>query len=163
MNKDQIEKYQERSLRKKYNMLHMLPTLSSKALSGLYYKNFHNSVKRYQITLPEQLRNGKFCSYCGSTYVPNFNATLQITIRAEQDALSKPGNKNMEAPKKCVTVDCLNCGKSTLFEWEPSMIDLAIEQDTTITTNSTTNRKVAPAVEMPRKGKVCLLYTSRCV
>ncbi|QHS72656.1 Snm1p [Saccharomyces paradoxus] len=155
MNKEQAGKYQERSLRQKYNLLHVLPTLNSRALSGLYYKNFHNSVKRYQITLPEQLRSGKFCSHCGCVYVPHFNAKLQVTTNAEQDDDSeKLDDEGMKEPKICIKLNCLNCEKSTLFEWKSELVDPAFEQDANSMINSTSSRKTSYAVKKPQKGKI---------
>lgn len=154
MNKEQAGKYQERNLRQKYRLLHVLPTLNSRALSGLYYKNFHNSVKRYQITLPEQLRSGKFCSHCGCVYVPNFNAKLQVTTNTEQDDSKKLDDEGMEEPKKCIKLNCLNCEKSTLFEWKSELVDPAFEQDVNSKMNSTSSRKVSHAAKKPQKGKI---------
>ncbi|EWG96741.1 Snm1p [Saccharomyces cerevisiae R103] len=153
MNKDQAEKYQERSLRQKYNLLHVLPTLNSRALSGLYYKNFHNSVKRYQIVLPEQLKSGKFCSHCGCVYVPNFNASLQLTTNTEQGDSDELGGESMEGPKKCIQVNCLNCEKSKLFEWKSELVVPTFGQDVSPMINSTSSGKVSYAVKKPQKSK----------
>lgn len=153
MNKDQAEKYQERSLRQKYNLLHVLPTLNSRALSGLYYKNFHNSVKRYQIMLPEQLKSGKFCSHCGCVYVTNFNASLQLTTNTEQGDSDELGGESMEGPKKCIQVNCLNCEKSKLFEWKSELVVPTFGQDVSPMINSTSSGKVSYAVKKPQKSK----------
>ncbi|EJS42174.1 snm1p [Saccharomyces arboricola H-6] len=148
MNKDQAAKYQELNLRQKYNMLHVLPALRSKALSGLYYKNFHNSVKRYQINLPEQLIDGKFCSHCGCVYVPTFNAALEVVTGTEQDVL---GDDGTQSSKKCIKISCLNCKEPTLFKWKSKLLVPTIEREVELGASSS---KASDAVEKPPKAKI---------
>ncbi|CAI4059432.1 Snm1p SKDI_04G6800 [Saccharomyces kudriavzevii IFO 1802] len=154
MNKDQAEKYRERNLRHKYNILHVLPTLKSKALSGLYYKNFHNSVKRYQITLPEQLMNGKFCSHCGCVYVPNFNSMLQVTTGTEQNGVVELNVERAQAPEKCISVSCLNCKSSTLFDWKSELVEPVVERDVKFAADSAGNRNVSHIVDKAPRAKI---------
>ncbi|CAI4056582.1 hypothetical protein N7582_000652 [Saccharomyces uvarum] len=151
MNRDQTVKYQERNLRQKYNMLHALPTLKSKALSGLYYRNFHNSVKRYQVVLPEQLISGKFCPHCGCVYVPNFNATLQATTSTEQDDSAKLNNEDIQTLKRCIEVRCLNCKMCEKFDWKTELGEQATKGEPKPIADGISARKVPQATEKQQK------------
>ena len=85
MNRDQNEKYRERQLRKKYDMVHMLPGLGLPELSGIYLKNFYNSSKRYKVVLPPSIveADAKFCGSCGCIRIPNYNVHMEITKEGE--------------------------------------------------------------------------------
>ncbi|CAI1860769.1 hypothetical protein SEUBUCD646_0B05760 [Saccharomyces eubayanus] len=152
MNRDQTVKYQERNLRQKYNMLHALPALKSKALSGLYYRNFHNSVKRYQVVLPEQLISGKFCPHCGCVYVPNFNATLQATTSTELDDSAKHNNEGRQTSKNCIEVRCLNCKVCEQFDWKTELAGQAVEGEPNPMTNGISARKIPQETEKLQKS-----------
>ncbi|EDO16018.1 hypothetical protein Kpol_495p16 [Vanderwaltozyma polyspora DSM 70294] len=59
MNRDQFEKFRDRQIRKKYDLVHMVPHLGIPELSGVYLKNFYNSCKRYEVVLPTNITASK--------------------------------------------------------------------------------------------------------
>lgn len=81
MNRDQKIKFKERQIRQKYDLLHILPSIGVKELSGLYLKNFYNTTKRYQLRLPTYLKepDQKFCGECGYVQVPTHSVKIETT------------------------------------------------------------------------------------
>ncbi|CAB4256009.1 similar to Saccharomyces cerevisiae YDR478W SNM1 Subunit of RNase MRP, which cleaves pre-rRNA and has a role in cell cycle-regulated degradation of daughter cell-specific mRNAs [Maudiozyma barnettii] len=91
MNRIQRERFRDRHLRQKYDLLHSLPTLQTPALAGLYLKSFYNATKRYDLTLPSEITDAdvKFCGECGVVHVPMVNMDIVSTSDNEQeDSLS---------------------------------------------------------------------------
>lgn len=88
MNGEQKTRFRDRHLRYQYDLLHCLPSLTSKpdALSGLYLRKFYSATKRYQLALPPQLTDpmGKFCTLCGVVRVAGVNMTM-ATHKNEAD------------------------------------------------------------------------------
>ncbi|GMM54969.1 Snm1 protein [Maudiozyma humilis] len=104
MNRIQREKFRDRHLRQKYDLLHMMPTLKTPALSGMYLTNYYNGVKRYDLTLPKEITeaNAKFCGKCGSVHVPLLNTQISIT-------------DSSAANQETITFKCLNCEHEANF------------------------------------------------
>lgn len=91
LNKQQAEKYRDIQLKYKYNLLHLLPSMETPELSGVYLRSFYNSVKRYQVTLPSSINDPdtKFCGRCGAVRVPGFNLVIE---QREQNEAIRDGN-----------------------------------------------------------------------
>lgn len=81
MNRDQKTRFRDRQIRQKYDLLHMLPSIGVKELSGLYLKNFYNCTKRYQMKLPPYIKepDQKFCGECGYIQVPTHSVRIETT------------------------------------------------------------------------------------
>ncbi|SMN22263.1 similar to Saccharomyces cerevisiae YDR478W SNM1 Subunit of RNase MRP, which cleaves pre-rRNA and has a role in cell cycle-regulated degradation of daughter cell-specific mRNAs [Maudiozyma saulgeensis] len=90
MNRTQRERFRDRHLRQKYDLLHSLPTLQTPALAGLYLKSFYNATKRYDITLPSEITDAdtKFCGNCGLVHIPMVNTDIEATSHDGQESLS---------------------------------------------------------------------------
>ncbi|KAL3230640.1 Ribonuclease MRP protein subunit SNM1 [Nakaseomyces bracarensis] len=86
MNRDQKIKFRDRQIKQKYELVHMLPSLGVKELSGLYLKNFFNCTKRYHYKLSDYVKepDQKFCGECGYIQVPTHSVKIE-TIQVEQD------------------------------------------------------------------------------
>lgn len=78
MNREQSDRFRDRHLGQKYNLLHMLPSIQVPELSGLYLKSFHNGAKRYKVQLPAFIEDSdsKFCGSCGCIRIPNYNVKM---------------------------------------------------------------------------------------
>ena len=98
LNKQQAEKYRDIQLKYKYNLLHLLPSMETPALSGVYLRSFYNSVKRYQVTLPSSINepDAKFCGKCGAVRVAGFNLVVE---QQEQNEVIKDGNRGNSSIK----------------------------------------------------------------
>lgn len=80
MNRTEAEKFRDKQISQKYNLIHLLPTLNAPELSGLYLKSFLNATKRYQLQLPSLIEesDSKFCGSCGCVRIPKFNTEISI-------------------------------------------------------------------------------------
>lgn len=108
MNRDQQEKFRDRHLRQKYNLLHIVPTLNTPALSGLYLKSFYNGVKRYNLTLPSEITDPdrKFCGNCGSVHIPSVNTEIKVVKETVPEG----------EPVEKIQYKCLRCNHEAKFE-----------------------------------------------
>lgn len=104
MNRSQKEKFRDRHLRQKYDLLHLIPTLKTPALAGLYLTSFYNGAKRYDLTLPKEITeaDAKFCGKCGSVHVPLINTDITTT-------------ESPSANEEIIRFKCLNCEREATF------------------------------------------------
>lgn len=89
MNRDQKIQFRDKQIRHKYALLHAMPTIDVPELSGMYLKNFYNSVKRYQLNLPDHIvqPDKKFCGECGYIQIPDHSVDINI-ISGERPEIS---------------------------------------------------------------------------
>lgn len=119
MNRGESEKFRDRQICHKYNLIHLLPTLNKPELSGLYLKSFLNATKRYQIKLPSLIEepDSKFCGSCGCVRIPHYNTQLS-TVEAQEGEIST----------RKLRYRCLHCQHEAQFQLEVSTINKVVEQ-----------------------------------
>ncbi|CCD26267.1 Snm1p NDAI_0H00930 [Naumovozyma dairenensis CBS 421] len=115
MNRDQAEKFKDRHIRQKYDLLHLLPSMlptGNPALSGLYLKSFYNGVKRYKLQLPSSITNSneKFCGSCGTVRIINRNLEMEMVVREKMQE-----NDDSSSQIKVLKYKCLNCNFENEF------------------------------------------------
>ncbi|QEU58543.1 Snm1 [Kluyveromyces lactis] len=83
------EKFMDRTMAHKYNMVHHVQRLGEPQLSGLYLKNFYNTAKRYRLPLPESIRadNVKFCGNCGCVRIAGYNLTMNLLRETDENGV----------------------------------------------------------------------------
>lgn len=88
MNKVEKEKFTDRTMKQKYNIIHFVQGLGEPELAGAYVKNFFNAAKRYRLALPDSIveDEGKFCQKCGTVRVVNHNTSMEL-LREEKDGV----------------------------------------------------------------------------
>lgn len=111
MNREQTEKFRDKQLIQKYNLIHLLPTLNVPELSGLYLKSFLNATKRYQLQLPPLINDSssKFCGSCGAVRIPRFNVEMSTVEHNKTTA---------DEPPRVLQYKCLNCSYTETFPLE---------------------------------------------
>lgn len=87
LNKQQREKFLTSHMNYKYNLLHILPSISQPQLSGVYFKSFCNASKRNQVTLPEQIiaDSVKFCGSCGIVFISGVNMRMRLVEECDDN------------------------------------------------------------------------------
>lgn len=100
MNREQAEKFRDKQIVHKYNLIHMVPMIRTPELSGLYLKSFYNASKRYQLRLPPSIEDTdtKFCASCGCVRIPSYNVEMSTAERGD----SMPGESARELQYKCL-------------------------------------------------------------
>ncbi|QLQ78384.1 hypothetical protein HG537_0A06310 [Torulaspora globosa] len=121
MNRLEADKFRDKQISQKYNLLHLLPTLNVPELSGLYLKSFFNATKRYQLQLPGLIAESeaKFCGSCGLVRIPQRN--LRLSIIEEVEA---------KVPSRKLQYTCLHCKHVATFPLELSK-EIEPDQDPT--------------------------------
>lgn len=116
MNRVEAERFRDKQISQKYNLIHLLPTLNVPELSGLYLKSFYNATKRYQLQLPPLIREpeAKFCGSCGCVRIPQRNSRLSVIEEVEADT-----------PSRKLQYTCLHCKHVAIFP----LVELPKETD----------------------------------
>lgn len=122
LNREQSEKFRDRHLREKYELLHMLPNVGAPALSGLYLKSFFNGSKRYQLTLPSSIieDNNKFCGNCGVIRISTFNLSMKIDQTKDKEDNSIIKRKLIYHCHACNSKNEFNLGQQRIKEQTPN-------------------------------------------
>lgn len=113
MNREQSEKFRDKHLIQKYNLIHLLPTLDVPELSGLYLKSFLNATKRYQLQLPPVISDSssKFCGSCG---------TVRIPLRNTKMSIAENSNETKVECTRTLQYKCLSCKYTESFPLKQS-------------------------------------------
>lgn len=108
MSKRDRDKFMDRTMAHKYNMIHHVQRLGAPQLSGLYLKNFYNSAKRYRLPLPEPIGedNVNFCGTCGCTRIIGYNLTMDLLREKQEDG----------AIVRKLQYICKHCDSEHIFE-----------------------------------------------
>ncbi|KAG0665775.1 hypothetical protein C6P45_000415 [Maudiozyma exigua] len=143
MNRIQREKFRDRNMRQKYDLLHIKSTLNTPALSGLYLKNFYNAAKRYDLTLPSEIVDSdlKFCGNCGVVHVPLYNTDISSTI---------------EGTKEMFKMVCKKCQYEAIFEnprIESAKVVRSKSNSPTLTATLTPKSTVTPSLTSNKINK----------
>ncbi|QLL30821.1 hypothetical protein HG536_0A06360 [Torulaspora globosa] len=122
MNRVEAQKFRDKQISQKYNLIHLLPTLNVPELSGLYLKSFLTATKRYQLQLPSLIgeSEAKFCGSCGCVRIPQRNSRLSVIEEVEANVPSRKLQYTCLHCKHAATFPLVELSKESVPDQEPT-------------------------------------------